>query len=129
MLAPACAEARAGAVSPMQQMERCGRDPAPAGFKQNPMKTCRLLAAASAALTLCVSTSAFADEDCVPSSNGDCVYDGKMPALADRQKGASERDRTHMVPSTVVKSGRVEIIATVDQGKNNKGQIDVTFSE
>lgn len=110
-------------------MERCARLLAPAGFKQNPMKTCRLLAAASAALTLCVATTASAEEDCVPSANGDCAYDGRMPEMADRMKGASERDRTHMVPATVVKSGRVEIIASVDQGKHNKGQIDVTFGE
>ena len=99
-----------------------------AGFKRNPMKTSRLLAAASAAMTLCVATSAFAGDD-PPSANGDYVYDGKMPPVSERGKGKTPRENTHMQLTGAQKYGRQPVVASVDQWRNNRRQIDVTFTE
>lgn len=94
------------------------------------MKTDRLLAAAFAAATLCVASTAFAEgEDYPPSSNGDYVYDGRMPAMSERMKGKTPHDNIHMTLAGAQKYGRQSVVASVDQHKNNRGQIDITFTE
>jgi len=91
------------------------------------MKTCRLLAASIAALSLCVATSAFAEDP--PSENGDNVYDGKIPAVSKRVTHKSARDNVYMAPAKIDRYGRQSVIASVDQDELTKKQIDVTFSE
>jgi len=91
------------------------------------MKTCRILAASFAALSLCVATSAIADD--TPSANGDNVYDGKIPAVSKRVTHKSARENVYMAPAKIDRYGRQSVIASVDQDKLTKKQIDVTFSE
>lgn len=109
-------------------MERCGRliKALPQGSKHTPMKTCRLLAASFAATTLCVASTAFAEDP--PSASGDYVYDGKMPPISQRMKGKIPRENTHMTLVGADHYGRKPVIASVDEGKNAQKQIKVVFN-
>ncbi len=83
------------------------------------MKTHILAAASLAALALCAITSASAASQ---------AYTGKMPPMSERMNGKSARDNVHMTLVGAEHYGRKPVTASVDAGKNNRGNIKVTYN-
>lgn len=82
----------------------------------------------TAALTLCVSLPASAEEN-PPAADDKVAYYGKLPPIEARLRGTTPRDNTHMVTVSGQKYGRQSVVASVDQWRNDRKQIDVTFTE
>jgi len=83
------------------------------------MKIQILVTASLAAASLCALTPANAESQ---------YSSGKMPPMAERMNGKSPRDNVHMTLVAAEHYGRKPITASVDAGKNNRGNIKVTYN-
>lgn len=83
------------------------------------MKIETLVTATLAAAALCAVTPANAASD---------YSSGKMPPMSERMNGKTPRDNIHMTLVGAEHYGRKPITASVDAGKNNRGNIKVTFN-
>lgn len=83
------------------------------------MKIYRLVSASLAAAMLCAIP---------PASAASQYASGRMPPMSERMNGKTPRDNVHMTLVGAEHYGRKPITASVDAGKNNRGNIKVTFN-